>query len=72
MVLVLEQHLSWLAALSRTDDASCLQLVHESAGTVVADAESALYHARAALLGEYDGMGCILEVRVEVAGVHTA
>ena len=61
-----------LTALSGSYDACCLKLIHQSAGTVVADAETALNHTGAALLRENDGMGCLLEIRIQVAGIYAA
>ena len=72
LVFILQEHFSWLAALCGSHDACCFKLVHQSAGTVVADAESSLNHTGAALLRENDGMGCLLEVWVQVAGIHAA
>ena len=69
LVLVRYEHLAWLAALGRADDAGFLELIHEPSCAVVAYGVSALYHARAALLGRYHRACCLLEVRVEAAYV---
>ena len=72
LILVLEQYLTRLASLRCSHDASGFELVHQASSPVVADTEAALYHTRTSLLGEDDGVGCLLEVWVEVTGIYAA
>ena len=51
-------------------DAGHLHLVHETARTVVADAELTLYHGGAALLRGNDETRDFLKHRVEVVHIH--
>ena len=71
-VLILKHNLTRLAALCGSHDTGLFELVHKTAGPVIADGETALYHRRAALLGNYYSVGSLFEQRVERTGIYSS
>ena len=69
LTLVCDKHVAWLAAMSSSNYASLLELVHKTSGTIVSDRESALNHTGAALLTDDNRACSLFEEVVEVAHV---
>ncbi len=68
--LCLTEYLSRFTSLGRSHNSGFLQLIHQPAGSVVADAELTLNHAAAAALLHYYHLGYFVEHRIQVVQVH--
>ena len=63
------EYFTRFAAMNRANNTCCLELVHETASTIVANGELALYHAGRTLLILYHEASNLFEHWVEVLQV---